>query len=63
MVLASVLAPHKDEALIKLVNLLKPFGIKRFFTDAWGAYERILEPHIHPIGKKNTQKIERKHLT
>ena len=58
-VLAYVLAPHKDEALVKLVNLLKPFGIKHFFTDAWGAYERILDL----IGKKNTQKIERKHLT
>jgi insertion element IS1 protein InsB len=29
-VLAYVLAPHKDQALVKLVNLLKPFGIKRF---------------------------------
>jgi len=29
-VLAYVLAPHKDEALVKLVHLLKAFGIKRF---------------------------------
>jgi insertion element IS1 protein InsB len=49
--------------LVKLVNLLIPFGIKRFFTDAWGAYERILDPDTHLIGKQNTQKIERKHLT
>jgi hypothetical protein len=35
--LAFVLAPHQDQALVKLVNLLEPFGIKRFFTDAWGA--------------------------
>jgi insertion element IS1 protein InsB len=62
-VLAYVLAPHKDEALVKLINLLKPFGVKRFFTDAWGAYQRILDPQIHLIGKKNTQKIERKYLT
>jgi IS1 family transposase/transposase-like protein len=62
-ILAYVLAPHKDQALVELVNLLKPFGIKRFFTDAWGAYERILDPETHMIGKKNTQKIERKHLT
>jgi len=62
-VLAYVLAPHKDQALVKLVNLLEPFGIQRFFTDAWGAYERILDPDTHLIGKKNTQKIERKHLT
>ncbi|MBD2179303.1 hypothetical protein H6F42_20475 [Pseudanabaena sp. FACHB-1998] len=62
-VLAYVLAPHQDQALVKLVDLLKPFGIKRFFTDAWGAYERILDPSTYLIGKKNTQKIERKHLT
>ncbi len=43
VVLAYVLAPHQEQALVKLVNLLKPFGIKRFFTDAWGAYERILD--------------------
>ena len=36
-VLGYVLAPHQDQALLKLVNLLKPFGIRRFFTDAWGA--------------------------
>ncbi|MFN5302103.1 MAG: IS1 family transposase, partial [Pseudanabaena sp.] len=63
LVLAYVLAPHQEQALVKLVNLLKPFGIKRFFTDAWGAYERILDPDTHLIGKKNTQRIERKHLT
>jgi len=62
-VLAYVLATHQDQALVKVVNLLQPFGIKRFFTDAWGAYERILDPHTHLLGKKNTQKIERKHLT
>jgi insertion element IS1 protein InsB len=62
-VLAYVLVPHQDQALVKLVALLKPFGIKRFFTDTWGAYERILDHHTHLIGKQNTQKIERKHLT
>lgn len=30
-VLAYVLAPHQDQALVKLVDLLKLFGIKRFF--------------------------------
>jgi insertion element IS1 protein InsB len=62
-VLAYVLAPHQDCALQLLMNLLTPFGISRFFTDAWGGYERILEPETHIIGKENTQKIERKHLT
>jgi insertion element IS1 protein InsB len=31
--------------------------------DYWGAYSRHLEPEIHSPGKRNTQKIERKHLT
>ncbi|WP_081581080.1 IS1 family transposase [Synechococcus sp. PCC 7502] len=39
-VLAYVLAP--DHALVTLINQLTPFGITRFFTDAWGGYERIL---------------------
>ena len=44
-------------------DLLEPFGIGRFYTDDWGAYERHLDPAQHSIGKGNTQKIERKHLT
>ncbi len=44
-------------------RLLEPFGITRFFTDDWGAYERHLDAENHVIGKRNTQRIERKHLT
>lgn len=62
-VLAYVLAPHIDRALVQLKQILAPFGIKRFYTDAWSAYQRLLEPETHVIGKANTQKIERKHLT
>ena len=62
-VLAYVLAPHKDVAFLKLKTLLKPFGITQFFTDGWGAYQRHLDEQVHIIGKSNTQKIERKHLT
>jgi insertion element IS1 protein InsB len=29
----------------------------------WGAYTRHLTPEEHTPGKRNTQKIERKHLT
>jgi insertion element IS1 protein InsB len=43
--------------------LLGPFGIRRFHTDYWGAYARHLEPAVHSPGKRNTQLIERKHLT
>ena len=56
-------APHEDSAFVKLKALLQPFGITRFFTDGWGSYQRYLERQVHIIGKSNTQKIERKHLT
>jgi insertion element IS1 protein InsB len=61
--LAYVLAPHQDAAFKQLKSLLTPFGITHFYTDGWGAYERHLEPEQHTVGKANTQKIERKHLT
>ncbi len=62
-ILAYVFGKRKDEVFKKLRNLLILFGIKRFFTDDWGAYERHLPSGQHVVGKKNTQKIERKHLT
>lgn len=61
--LAYVLAPHEDAALAKLRQLLRPFGLTHFYTDSWGAYLRLLDPQEHTVGKANTQKIERKHLT
>jgi insertion element IS1 protein InsB len=62
-ILAYVLADHKDPAFRQLKALLEPFGISQYYTDAWGAYDRHLEPAIHTVGKRHTQKIERKHLT
>jgi insertion element IS1 protein InsB len=62
-VLAYVFGDHKDAVFLKLKALLEPFGITRFYTDDWGAYERHLSSEEHVIGKRNTQKIERKHLT
>jgi len=38
------------------------FGIRRYYTDDWGFYERCLEADKHEVGKSNTQKIERKNL-
>jgi IS1 transposase/Domain of unknown function (DUF4351) len=46
-----------------LKALLEPFGIMQFYSDGWGAYERHIDPVFHTVGKRNTQKIERKHLT
>ncbi len=62
-VLAYVFGKRRDEVFLELKGLLEPFGITRFYTDDWGAYKRHLDPEKHVVGKQNTQKIERKHLT
>jgi insertion element IS1 protein InsB len=62
-VLAYVLGTHADTVFVQLKQLLAPFGISRFYTDDGGTYQRHLNPEQHEIGKANTQKIERKHLT
>lgn len=62
-VLAYVLDERKDRAFLRLKALLESFGITKYYTDDWGAYDRHLPKEIHEIGKRNTQKIERKHLT
>src|SRR6267378_2031236 len=47
---------------LKLQQLLEPFGITKFYTDGWGAYERHIDAETHQVGKENTQKIESKHI-
>ena len=61
-VLAYVFGKRKDDVFKQLKTLLAPFNVTRFYTDDWGAYERHLEAGKHEIGKRNTQKIERKNL-
>jgi IS1 family transposase len=61
--LASVPADHQDDAFKQLQNLLEPFGIQHDYSDGWGAYLRGLESSQHTVGKRNTQKVARKHLT
>jgi len=60
--LAYVFGKRKDVVFKALKALLEPFNIKRYYTDDWGAYERHLDSNKYEIGKKNTQKIERKNL-
>src|SRR5881409_3317135 len=62
-VLAYVFGRRQDTVFLKLKALLEPFGITRYYTDYWGAYTRHLDAAVHSPGKRNTQKIERKHLT
>jgi insertion element IS1 protein InsB len=49
--------------LLHLKALLEPLGLRRFYTDGWGAYHRHLLPNQHVVGKRRTQQLERKHLT
>jgi insertion element IS1 protein InsB len=62
-VLAYVFGRRQDEVFLKLQALLEPFGITYSYTDYWGAYTRHIEAEQHQPGKRNTQQIERKHLT
>jgi insertion element IS1 protein InsB len=61
-VLAYVFGRRQDTVFLQLKALLEPFGITRFYTDGWGAYERHLDAAQHEVGKANTQKIESKHI-
>jgi len=61
-VLATVFGKRKDEVFKALKALLESLGISRYYPDDWGAYERRLESDKHEVGKRNTQKIERKNL-
>jgi insertion element IS1 protein InsB len=59
-VLASVLGRRQDDVFLQLPQLLEPFGITKFYTDGWGAYERHLAAAQHQVGKEHTQTIESK---
>jgi insertion element IS1 protein InsB len=41
---------------------LEPFGIKKYCTDGWGAYERHQLAEQHEVSQRKTQRIEEKHL-
>jgi insertion element IS1 protein InsB len=62
-IVAYTFGRRADRVLLKLKALLAPFGIRRFYTDGWGAYHRHLDPQLHVVGKQRTQQLERKHLT
>jgi len=51
-VLAYVFGRRKDAVFLKLQQLLEPFGITKFYTDGWGAYERHIDAKKHHVGKE-----------
>jgi insertion element IS1 protein InsB len=61
-VLAYVFGRRQDAVFLQLRTPLEPFGITRFYTAGWGAYERHIAPEQHAVGKQHTQKIESKHI-
>jgi len=56
-VLAYAFGRRQDEVFLQLKELLEPFGIRRYCTDGWGAYQRHLPSAVHEVGKRKTQKI------
>jgi insertion element IS1 protein InsB len=62
MVLAYVFGRRQDDVFLQLKALLAPFGMTRYDTDGWGAYERHIDAEQHRVGKDNTQKIESTHI-
>jgi insertion element IS1 protein InsB len=52
---------HKN--LEALLEPLKPFKINRVYSDDHFAYKSLITGSEVITGKKNTQKIERKHLS
>jgi len=60
--LGYVFGRRKDDVFLRLQQLLEPFGITKFYTDGWGAYERHLAAEQHQVGKENTQRIESTHI-
>ncbi len=61
-VLAFTFGRRKDTVYRKLISLLPHHLIDSLHTDDWGAYTRVPFAPIHKIGKKGTQRIERKNL-
>ena len=61
--LAYTFGTRKHKYLDELLALLKPFPIGTVYTDKNYAYQERLSPDMLVLGKKNTQRIERDHLT
>ncbi|MEE5994336.1 MAG: IS1 family transposase [Oscillospiraceae bacterium] len=61
--LAYTLGTREHKCLDELLKLLEPFHIVKVYADANYAYESRIHSAVVVTDKKNTQKIERNHLT
>jgi insertion element IS1 protein InsB len=53
---------RRDKDFLVLWELLKPYTIRKYHTDAWESYSKYIPANRHRIGKDRTWKIERKNL-
>ena len=56
-ILAYVFGRREDQALLALKALIEPLGIRRFYTDGWGAYQRHLDPTRHVVSTRATHSL------
>ena len=61
--LAFTFGVRTDDVLCELLILLEQYNIDKVYTDNNFAYSKLIPCEVHHIGKRNTQKIERQHLT
>ena len=61
-VLAYVFGKRSPSTLDRLLQRLRVFNIRLWFTDKWPVYAKKLPYHLHIASKKFTQKIERHNL-
>ena len=61
--LAYTFGTREHKYLDELLSLLAPFSIRTVYADNNFAYQEKIPPDKLVSGKKNTQKIERNHLT
>jgi insertion element IS1 protein InsB len=57
-VLAYVFGRRQDTVFLQLQALLEPFGITRYYTDGWGAYERHIAPSSIGLARQIPRKLK-----
>lgn len=61
LILSARVGKHTDAFFEELVVSTEgKTGVRLWYTDDWGGYERVLPPEVtHVVGKENTQRLER----
>jgi insertion element IS1 protein InsB len=61
-ILAYQIGKRTDDMFRQLFDKLAIFPIRRYYTDNWQSYSKVIPAAQHRIGKDNTWKIERTNL-